>query len=278
MSPLGRPEIDLISNPNDGRRIPQIVTPAVAGWRYLSFWTHALKAGADLLTNTHDCEVALVPLRGKGSVTTEAGTHRLDRVGVFRELPHVLYLPPGTRYNLAADEDFELAVGSAPAEGRYPERLITPDEINVEMRGGANVQRQVSHLLAPPLQAERLVLFEVYTPSGNWSSWPPHCHDGNHGSPVMEEIYYYRIHPKDGFALQRLYTGDGRDELLMPRHGDAVIVPEGHHPVAAAPGSNVYYLNVLAGPERSTNVADDPTFAWMRQDWGGRAMKLPIGS
>lgn len=276
MSPLVRTAG--IAQPEGGSRIPIIVNPETAGWRYTSLWTYALPAGDDVLTNTDDREVVIVPLRGKGMVTTPAGAFRLDRTSVFEQLPRVLYLPPKTRFVLAADSDFEVALGAAPAEGKLPVRLFEPQEMKIEIRGEANARRQITHILAPPLPAERLVMFEVYTPSGNWSSWPPHCHDGRLGSPEMEEVYYYRIRPREGFAIQRIYTGgEEPDELMMPRHGDAVIVPGGHHPVVAAPGSNVYYLNVLAGPQRSTAVADDPHYKWMREDWTGKAMKLPVG-
>ena len=158
--------------------------------------------------------------------------------------------------------------------------------MRVELRGGASAARQVSHLLGPDQPAERLLLYEVYTPGGHWSGWPPHRHDGQGGSLYIEETYHYRISPQEGWAVHRNYCpediqGGGYDELLLARDGDVVLAPRGYHPVAAAPGSNVYYLNFMAGEavgeKRRTPPIDDDDWAWMRQDWTGRAMKLPIG-
>ena len=266
----------LHSQPGPGKLLQ--VTPDSAGWSFLSFWVARLEAGDRMSGHTGREELAVIPLSGRAVIDAGAETHVLEREGVFQQLPHVMYLPPDTSYTIQAGAECELALGSAPAEGGLPARLITPEEIHVEIRGGANVRRQISHVLAPPLPAERLVVFEVYTPSGNWSSWPPHRHDGRQKSPYLEETYYYRIEPREGFAIQRVYSPDaGLDELVMPRDGDVVMVPEGHHPVVAAPGCNVYYLNFLAGPERSTAVADDPHYAWMRDDWEGKPLELPVG-
>jgi len=253
-----------------------VVTPKSAGWEFLSFMAKTLAPGESFHFFAEDKESALVPLEGKATIELGSTSYKTSRKGVFAELPEVFYAPPRTVVKVVAEEEFAFAIGAAPAEGRLPPRRIRPEEIAVEIRGGANCTRQVSHILAPPLPAERLILFEVYTPSGNWSSWPPHRHDGRMGSPYLEEVYYYRIEPKNGWALQRVYAED-LDELFMVRDGEAVLVPRGYHPVAAAPGSNVYYLNYLAGRERTTRVVDDPEWAWMRNDWSGRAIKLPIG-
>ncbi len=252
------------------------VTPASAGWRYLSFFAVELPPGGRYRYQKEGEEAALVPLFGRARIRLGEAAFETGRKSVFAELPEVFYAPPGTPIEVEALEAFAFAVGSAPAEGRLPPRRILPEEIPVEIRGGANCTRQISHVLAPPLPAERLLLFEVYTPSGNWSSWPPHRHDGRRGSPYLEEVYYYRIEPKNGWAVQRVYAED-LDETIRVEDGQAVLVPRGYHPVAAAPGSNVYYLNYLAGDERTTRVVDDPEWAWMREDWTGRALALPIG-
>jgi len=160
-------------------------------------------------------------------------------------------------------------------------RLIRPEEIKCELRGGGAARRQVNHILAPPLPAERLILFEVYVPGGSWSGWPPHCHDGSGGSPYLEETYYYRIDPPDGFAIHRNYRLDTDfDELLPVRSGELVLVTQGYHPVAAAPGSNVYFLNYLAGDlldqDRARPPLDDSRYAWMKENWEGNRLELPI--
>ena len=252
------------------------VTPETAGWRFLRFFAVELAPGERFRYQQPGEEAALVPISGEAVVHLAGEAYPTARQSVFTELPEVFYAPPGAAIEVEAKGAFAFAVGSAPAEGRLPPRRIRREEIPVEMRGGANVSRQISHVLAPPLPAERLLLFEVYTPSGNWSSWPPHRHDGRLGSPYLEEVYYYRIAPKNGWAVQRVYAED-LDELVRVADGEAVLVPRGYHPVAAAPGSNVYYLNYLAGEERTTRVVDDPEWAWMREDWSGRAVPLPIG-
>ena len=189
-----------------------------------------------------------MPLAGQAMFEADGEQFEVSRKGVFDELPHILYLPPGEAVSVRAISDFEFAVGGAPAEGKYPRRLFTPDEMKKEIRGGGAARRQVNHVLAAPLPAERLILFEVYVPGGAWSGWPPHCHDGYMDSPYLEETYYYRIDPQDGFAIHRNYRKDTDfDELFTVRSGDLVLGTQGFHPVAAAPGSNVYFLNYLAG-------------------------------
>jgi 5-deoxy-glucuronate isomerase len=227
-------------------------------------------------------EAAIVPLFGQMQVKVGGEVFELGRKGIFAELPHVLYLPPGSNYAIKGLTDCEFAIGMAPAEGRYPLRLFKPGEMKSEMRGGANALRQVNHILGPHLPAERLILYEVYTPSGFWSGWPPHRHDGQMGSLYIEETYYYRIDPPDaGWAIHRNYSPeDELDELLLVRNGDLVLTPVGFHPVSAPPGSNVYYLNYMAGEAlneaRATAPVDDPNWGWMRQDWAGKPIKLPF--
>ena len=141
--------------------------------------------------------------------------------------------------------------------------------------------RQVNHILAAPLPAERLILFEVYVPGGAWSGWPPHCHDGYAGSPYLEEVYYYRFTPDYGFGIHRNYRKDEAfNEVFSVRHGDAVMVTKGFHPTTASPGSNMYFLNYLAGDlldeARATPPVDDTDFAWMKQDWDGKRLALPV--
>ena len=258
------------------------VTPETAGWRYLSFRVLRLAAGEVLEDQTGSLEVALLPLSGTLEVKAGGQTFPLSRRDVFSELPHLLYLPPGTAYTLTAKSACEIALGGAPAEGRLPLRLFAPGEMRVELRGGANATRQVTHALGPDLPAERLLVYEVYTPSGHWSGWPPHRHDGQLGSLYIEETYHYRVTPPEGWAVHRNYSPeDAEDELILARDGDLVLARRGYHPVAAAPGSNVYYLNFMAGEahmeERRTPPVDEAAWAWMRGDWAGRALKLPIG-
>ena len=258
-----------------------VVTPETAGWDYLSFRVVALAQGQTYDLQTGLEEVALVPLQGGGVVQVGAQQFALRRDNVFVGPPALLYSPPGQTIQVTAQTAFEFAVGGAPATGKYGVRLIRPEEIKCELRGGGAAVRQVNHILAPPLPAERLILFEVYVPGGSWSGWPPHCHDGSGGSPYLEETYYYRIDPPDGFAIHRNYRLDTDfDELLPVRNGDLVLVTQGYHPVAAAPGSNVYFLNYLAGElldeARATPPLDDHHYAWMKSNWEGNRLSLPI--
>lgn len=257
------------------------VTPASAGWDYLSFKVIALRAGQSYGQRTGDTEVALVPLAGKGVFKVAGERFEIARRGVFAEIPHVLYVPPGREITIEAETDFEFSLGGAPAEGKYPLRCFTPAEMKREVRGGGAAMRQVNHLLAHPLPAERLILFEVYVPGGGWSGWPPHCHDRYQDSPYLEEVYYFRTDPDYGFAMHRNYRVDNDfDEAFPVRNGDLVLVTQGFHSTAAAPNCNLYFLNYLAGEllddARGTPSLDDPDFAWIKNDWEANAMTLPV--
>ena len=173
-----------------------------------------------------------------------------------------------------------MAYGRTQAAGKLSPRLNTTNDVKVKIRGGHNATLQITHVLDPGY-AEKLLCVEVYTPSGNWSSYPPHRHDA-HDPPRevdLEEVYYYRMQPDDGWALQRLYTDDrSLDEVVVAQQGDAVMVRRGYHPVVAAPGYDVYYLNFLAGPTPSWAAHDDPQLAWVRENWAGRPdrLRLPL--
>lgn len=258
------------------------VTPTAVPWAYLSFAVHRLERDEVVRLDTADTEVALVPLTG--SLSAQTGTLRapLQRDSVFTALPEVLYAPPGSDVVVRAGATgAEFAVGRAPAEGRYPARVFRPSEMRREVRGGGSALRQVHHVLAPPLPAERLILYEVYVPGGMWSGIPPHCHDGRLGSPVLEEVYHYRFDRPEGFGLHRNYTREGDlDEVFTVRDGDTVLVTRGFHPVAVPPGSNAYFLNYLAGEPtdeaRATAPIDDPDFAALHGDWTAGSWRLPL--
>ena len=266
--------------PNDASNTIIDVTPASAGWEFLSFKVIALKAGQTYVHETGNTEVALVPLSGQGTYEVAGKRFEIGRKGVFVEIPHVLYIPPGQEIFAQAESDLEFAFGSAPAEGKYPLRCFTPEEIKSEVRGGGAATRQVNHILSHPLPAERLILYEVLVPGGSWSGWPPHCHDGYQNSPYLEETYYFRTDPDYGFATHRNYrVDDDFDEVFPVHNGDLVLVTKGFHSTAAAPNCNVYFLNYLAGElidgDRATPPFDDPEFAWIKNDWEANELKLP---
>ena len=270
----------LIKSNYSSSKVMDITTESV-GWDYLSFRIIKLQPGESYTEQTGGDEVALVPLEGAGTLAAGGQEWEVSRESVFTQLPHVLYVPPGQEINVTASSTFEFALGGAPAEGKYPIRLFTPAEQKIEVRGGGKAIREVHHTLAWPLPAERLILFEVYVPGGTWCGWPPHCHDGYAGSPYLEETYYYRIQPEDGVAFHRNYRLDTDfDEIIPAGHGDCVLVTQGFHPVAAAPGSNVYFLNYLAGePQneaRNYKPVEDPSTVWIKDDWDKNQMTLPI--
>jgi 5-deoxy-glucuronate isomerase len=243
------------------------VTPASAGWRYLSFRVERL-AGADE-RETGGEETAIVLLEGACTVATDGGRFELGpRAGVFERLPWTLYLPRDTSYRIEGDA--ELAVASCPCEARLEPVLQRPEEVGVEIRGSGNATRQINNMIQPGFPAERILICEVLTPAGNWSSYPPHKHDENRppGEVVLEEVYYYRSPAPEAFGLQRLYSpAHGLDESWAVRGGDLMLVPYGYHPFAAAPGHDFYYLNALAGDAHSMAASDDPALAWVRSTW-----------
>lgn len=246
------------------------VTPADAGWEYIHFSAYRGAPGWRLNGQTEDRETALIVLTGRARIT--AGGQDWGEVGardsVFApQPPHTLLLPPGTEYRVQAVSDLGLAVAAAPAPaGQHPARLIRPEDVVVEHRGQGVTARTVRHILPENSPASRLLLVEVITPAGNWSSYPPHKHDTNHlpEETYLEETYYYQFKPEPGYAVQRVYTGDATlAEAVAPHHGDLVLVPRGYHPVAAAPGYDCYYLNAMAGPVRKWAFRPDPAHAWL---------------
>jgi 5-deoxy-glucuronate isomerase len=251
------------------------------GLEYLGFQVRWLGQGERTGGETRDRELGIVLLGGKCTIETPAGEwHSIGgRADVFHGLPYALYLPIDTRFRVTADTPCEFALCYSRAERAYPARLVTPADVEVEIRGGGNATRQINHIIKPDFPADRLLIVEVYTPSGNWSSYPPHKHDV-HRPPSevdLEEIYYYRLSAPEGYAIQKVYTPDRRiDETLTVRDGELVLIPEGYHPVVAAHGYNVYYLNALAGSARSMAAADDPDYAWVRSEWRDQDPRLPL--
>jgi 5-deoxy-glucuronate isomerase len=250
-----------------------LVDPASASWRYLSFRVERMRKGEQVSRHTGGEEIALVPLGG--SCAVESGGHRWElgeRATVFDGMPWALYLPGDTEYTLSALSDVEVAVSGALADERLEPRLVTPSDVEIEVRGSGNATRQINHIIKPEFPAQHLLVVEVFTPSGNWSSYPPHKHDEDHppGEVVLEEVYYYRTQSElpGAFAVQRLYSPQhGTDITETVRDGDIMLVPHGYHTTAAAHGYDLYYLNGLAGDRRSMAAADDPSLAWIRPAW-----------
>jgi 5-deoxy-glucuronate isomerase len=243
------------------------VTPESAGWRYLHFGVRQGSFSAE----TGDAEVVLVPLDGLCAVEAEGERWEIEgRESVFDGMPWALYLPRDTAYRVETAGPLELAVCGARCDTRHEPVLVRPEDVEIEVRGAGNATRQINHIVKPGFPAERLLVVEVFTPAGNWSSYPPHKHDEDHPPEevVLEETYYYRTAKPEAFAVQRLYSPrHGVDETVTVRHGDLMLVPWGYHTTCAAHGYDLYYLNALAGDRRSMAAADDPDLAWVRPAW-----------
>ena len=243
------------------------VTPESAGWEYVGFEVLRLDAGGAVERGTGGEEVCLVPISGTCSVSAGSDEWEIGgRKGPFDSPPHALYLPPRTGYRIEATAELELAVCSAPAEGGVEPFEVRPGEIEVERRGSGGMEREVRPILMAEREVERLLVVEVLTPDGHWSSYPPHKHDRDAlpEESYLEETYYHRVQPEQGFAVQRVYTEDrSLDETMTVVDGDTVLVPRGYHAVSAPPGYDLYYLNVMAGPVREWKFKNDPDHEWL---------------
>jgi 5-deoxy-glucuronate isomerase len=240
------------------------VTPASAGWSYVGFEVFRLAVGTELRRVFPGRETCLVVLSGSCDIRSAAGEWRGvgQRATPFDGPPAGAYLPPGTEFQIATSGEapVEFALGHAPAERGAPARLIKPTDARFEMRGSGPMERGIHHILMDDAPAESLLVTEVITPGGHWSSYPPHKHDTDDPprETALEETYYHRLRDERGFALQRVYTADrSLDESVAARDGDCVLVPRGFHTVSAPPGYDLYYLNVMAGPVRQWKVTFD---------------------
>lgn len=245
------------------------VTPASAGWSHVGFKVVKLSAGEIHEGGEAGREACLVVLNGSADI--RAGDKAFDEVGgrgsVFEDMaPGAVYVPAGLPYEVRARDAIELAIGSAPGEGRGDPRLIDPATMICEVRGTGTNQRFVRNILPETEAAESLLVVEVVTPGGHWSSYPPHKHDtASEGEETaLEETYYHRLNPPQGFAVQRVYTDDRSiDETVSVEDGDVVMVPRGYHPAGAPHGYDLYYLNVMAGPHRRWIFRNDPAHEWI---------------
>lgn len=263
---------DLLRKPFGARGKVHEITPASAGWRYVGFSLYRLRAGDAATEATEEREVILVVVEGKASIRGAGQDWGSlgDRMDVFEKTPpHCLYLPAGTDWEAVAETDCTLAVCSAPGIGRHDARRIGPAGIELTERGKGQNTRFINNIA---MEAEDycdcLLVTEVFTPSGNWSSYPSHRHDEDDYPRItyLEETYYHRLNPPQGFGVQRVYTDDGRlDETMAVSNHDVVLVPRGHHPCGAPYGFEMYYLNVMAGPLRKWRFVPDPNLAWIME-------------
>lgn len=255
------------------------ITRAQAGWRFVHFAVRAVVPGRPFAGHTHEEECCLVLLAGHCRVRFDGGTAVLGpRRSVFASYPHAIYLPARTRFTIEAEQPTEVADGRAlvPRGTHLQPRVISPQDCGFEIRGGGNATRQIVDIIRPDFPASRLLICEVFTPAGNWSSYPPHKHDVDRppAEVKLEEIYYYRFEHPSAFGIQRLYD-DRADRSMTVRHGDVTLIRSGYHPFVAAYGYNAYYLNVLAGTRRSMAASDDPRYASFRA-WPPPEKRVPV--
>ena len=253
----------------------QKITPESAGWKYVGFEVFMLKSGESLKQETGVREVCLVLVSGKANIKTrhESWDNLGERLSVFDSKsiaegkpPYAVYVPNNDEFVVEALTDLELAVCSAPGLGNFPARLITPEDMTYETRGHGTNTRHVCNILPETADADNLLVVEVITPNGNWSSYPPHKHEADNlpRESALEETYYHRLNPPQGFAFQRVYTDDlSLDETMTVHDHDVVMVPRGYHPVGAPHGYDLYYLNVMAGPKRIWKFHNDPKHEWI---------------
>ena len=243
------------------------ITPERAGWRYVGFEVFDLLPGQELTRETLGREVCLVLLSGVASV--RAADQSFSSIGgrsnPFDGKPFAVYVPAGSRARIRAESACELAVCSAPGQGGLGTRLIRPEQIGEEVRGMGTNTRYIRNILPQSEPAEKLLVVEVLTPGGHWSSYPPHKHDSAEcGETQLEEIYYHRLSHPGGFAFQRVYTDDrSLDEAIAVEDRDVVLIPRGYHPVAAPHGFDLYYLNVMAGPVRRWQFTNAPGYEFL---------------
>jgi 5-deoxy-glucuronate isomerase len=266
------------------------ITPESAGWDYSGLRIVELGAGQSEAIATEGSEYVVLSLTGSADVTVDGQAYALEgRSDVFAGPSDVVYAPRDADLTITSEAGGRFALASSRCDNRLAPAYLPKADVPVEMRGAGQSSRQVNNFGIPGvLEADRLIACEVLTPGGNWSSWPPHKHDEERdGETALEEIYYFEVADGPagpGIGFQRVYGHEGADIDVTTeiRSGDAVLIPHGWHgPSIAAPGYDLYYLNVMAGPgaERAWLICDDPAHTWVRDTWADQAIdpRLPFG-
>jgi 5-deoxy-glucuronate isomerase len=241
----------------------QLLRRGTNGARELSIARLRVEAGARDEYRADDEETIVVLQEGAGRFEVNGREWPVSRASVFAERATALYLPPGATLRVTATSPLEAVLISAATKAGGEPALVGPDDVRVNPRGKGCYAREVHDLFVTDPHARRLMVGETYNPAGNWSSYPPHKHDGRDGESILEEVYYFRVDPPQGFGHQMIYTADGESVTHTVHDGDAVLLPYGYHPVSAAPGYRLYYLWAIAGAERKLAVFEDPTHRWI---------------
>ena len=246
------------------------ISPEDAGWTYVGFKLYRLSPGESVSGSLGSNEAILVMVEGKAAIRaadTDWGVLG-ERMDVFEKTPpHCLYVPNGKDWAAVAETPCTLAVCLAPGQSGHEARRLGPDGITLTQRGEGSNTRFINNIAMEDADvADSLLVTEVFTPAGHWSSYPSHRHDEDRFPEItyLEETYYHRLNPAQGFGVQRVYTEDGAlDETMAVKSHDVVLVPRGHHPCGAPHGYEMYYLNVMAGPLRKWRFVADPDHAWL---------------
>lgn len=261
---------DLLRKPTGTSGKVHEITPESANWGYVGFGLYHLKPGEIANEKTGETEVILVLVEGKAEISSEDKNFGElgDRMNVFeRKPPHCVYIPACSSWTVRATTDCTLGVCTAPAKPGREAQVIGPAGIALAERGkGGNTRYIFPIAMEDRDVADSLLVTEVFTPSGHWSSYPPHRHDEDNYPEMtyLEETYYHRLNPEQGFGFQRVFTEDGSlDETMAVSSGDVVLVPKGHHPCGSPYGYEMYYLNVMAGPMRKWRFQNHPDHDWI---------------
>ena len=263
------------------------ITTKTAKWKYLNFEARLMNKGETWEHDTLNNEMVIVLLGGNFKVESNQGNWETKngRKDVFSGVAHTLYLSRNSRFTLTALSDtLDIGYGWCQVDEDFPAKFVTPEDTPVVIFGGDNATRQFNDLVPPGVGCSKIVVREVYTPSGNWSSFPAHKHDerlvGTDGTvlePIQEETYFYKFQKPEAYAIQQVYTKDrSLDEIVRPRHNDVVLIPKGYHPVVAEHGFHCYYLNFLAGTDQCLANSTDPDHEWIYGSWTSKDKRLPL--
>jgi len=277
----------LLKRPKTSSSVYQSIIKESVNWKYLSFEARKLEFKKEFEWNTDENEMVIVLLSGnykfesgKGSFETKNG-----RKSVFKGIAHTLYVPRKTSFKLTAtSEKLDIAYGWCLSDSDFPLKLVKPEDTPIVIFGGDNATRQFNDLIPPGFGCSKIVVREVYTPSGNWSSFPAHKHDerilderGNVIEPIQEETYFYKFQKPEAYAIQQVYTKDRSiDEIIRAQHNDVVMIPKGFHPVVAEHGFHCYYLNFLAGTDQCLENTTDSDHEWIYNSWKSKDKRLPL--
>ena len=282
----------LLKRPTKELGVYQSITAEKSKWKWLNFEARLMKKGEKWSFETGENEMVIVLLGGNFKVESNKGKWETlnGRKDVFSGVAHTLYLPINTNFTLTAvSEMLDIGYGWCQAENEYEPKLLLPENTPMVIFGGDNATRQFNDLVPPGFGCSRIVSREVYTPSGNWSSFPAHKHDtrildnsGNLIEPQQDETYFYKFQKPEAYAIQQIYTKDEDnpaeplDEIYKVKNNEVVLIPRGYHPVVAAHGYHCYYLNFLAGTDQSLNNTPDSDHKWIYSSWKGKDERLPL--